>query len=509
MRTKNSLFNFVTSIVPYILFVILGFVKVNIWQSKMDEDIYALNQLFFQLFAYLSIAEEGIGPLVRKKYFTLLIDKDKDSICKYYTLSRNLLRKTCYIVFILGLLLSFFLKYLSNDNSLSLLYMQEIFILFLVKNLVEYFMFSPRFLLTADQKLYKINIQTYAYKLAECLLEIGLIYIGVSYVLVLCLSIVLRIIMNWHLNRLVFKEYPWLRPQKPDKDMSLKGMNHIIIFRIVSVIQENLGTLLISAFINPISVIIYTNYNYITKYIKDFIGQINISLGASIGNLLNDKNEDSTKAFNTFQMISTLFYFIAAFLTLALSFCINPFISVWVGENKLLDDVSLLCLLLLFFHNIARRSVFILRDIFVLYKDLQINGIIEAVVTLMLSFGAVKLGLGIRGIIIAAALSQLLVSFAYIPIKIYKKIFGVFPTLDFIKYFASLIIILAIHFLGTLIPFRISGSNLIMWLITSAIMVIVLSVLLFAVYWCLFKSFRCLLNTGLWTIKNIFKKTKA
>ena len=509
MRTKNSLLNFATSIIPYVVFVILGFVKVNVWQSKMDQDIYALNQLFFQLFAYLSIAEEGIGPLVQKKYYSLLIDKDKDSVCKYYSLSRSLLRKTCYIVFIAGILLSFFLKYLSKDNSLSLLYMQEIFILFLVKSLVEYFMFSPRFLLTADQKLYKINIQSYGYKLAECLMEIGLIYIGVSYVLVLLLSIFLRIVMNLHLNRLVFKEYPWLKPLKPDKDMSLKGMNHIMIFRIVTVIQENLGTLLISAFINPLSVIIYTNYKYITKYIKDFIGQIGISLGASVGNLLNDKSEDNQKVFNTFQMISTLFYFIAAFLTLTLSFCINPFISVWVGENKLLDNVSLLCLLFVFFHNIARRSVFILRDVFVLYKDIQINLIIEAIVTLLLSFGAIKLNLGIRGILIASAISPLLISFAYIPIKIYKKIFNVFPTLDFIKYFASLIMILVLHFIGTLIPFEVSSSNFIMWLITSALVAIILGIMLFAVYWCLFKSFRCLVNTGLWTVKNIFKKTKA
>ena len=208
-------------------------------------------------------------------------------------------------------------------------------------------------------------------------------------------------------------------------------------------------------------------------------------------------------------MIATLFYFIAAFLTLTLIFCINPFISVWVGENKLLDNVSLLCLLFVFFHNIARRSVFILRDVFVLYKDIQINLIIEAIVTLLLSFAAIKLNLGIRGILIASAISPLLISFAYIPIKIYKKIFNVFPTLDFIKYFASLIIILVLHFIGTLISFEVSSSNFIMWLITSAIAAIVLGILLFAVYWCLFKSFRCLVNTGLWTVKNIFKKTKA
>lgn len=508
MRTKNSLYNFATSIIPYAIFVVLGFVKVNIWQSKMDQDIYALNQLFFQLFAYLSIAEEGIGPLVQKKYYSLLINRDKDSICKYYALSKQMLQKICGIVLIAGIVLSFFLKFLANDNSLSLIYMQEIFILFLVKSLVEYFMFSPRFLLTADQKLYKINLQTYAYKIAECVMEIFLIYIGVSYVLVLCFSILLRIIMNLHLNKLVFRQYPWLKPVKPDKEMSLSGMNHIMIFRIVAVIQENLGTLLISAFINPISVIIYTNYKYITKYIKDFISQIGFSITASIGNLLNDKNEEKQKVFDTFQSISTMFYFIAAFLTLCLSFCINPFISIWVGGNKLLDNISLLCLLFVFFHNIARRSVFILRDVFVLYKDIQINSIIEAIVTLLLSFGALKFGMGVRGILIASALAPILVSWAYLPIKIYKKIFNIFPWVDFAKYFANLLMILGIQFIGKLIPFKVSDQSFVMWFVTSCIVAVVLLVILGVIYFCVFKSFRALLNTGIYTVRSILHKSK-
>ena len=167
MRTKNSLLNFLTSIVPFVAFVALGFLKIRIWQSSLDQNIYALNQLFFQLFAYLSIAEAGIGALVQKEYYKLLIDEDHEMICKYYTVSKKMLRKVCYVIMAAGLVLSFFLKYLAKDNTLSQIYMQEVFLLFLAKSLVEYFMFSPRFVLTADQKLYKINFQMYFYKILE------------------------------------------------------------------------------------------------------------------------------------------------------------------------------------------------------------------------------------------------------------------------------------------------------------------------------------------------------
>ena len=111
MRTKNSIFNFITSIVPFAVFVVLGFVRVGVWQDKMDENIYALNQLFFQLFAYLSIAEAGIGALIQKKYYALLIDQDQETICQYYTLSKRMLRKVCLIIMGGGVVLSFFLNY--------------------------------------------------------------------------------------------------------------------------------------------------------------------------------------------------------------------------------------------------------------------------------------------------------------------------------------------------------------------------------------------------------------
>ncbi len=508
MRTKNSLFNLITSIVPFAVFVILGFFRVRVWQSSMDENIYALNQLFFQLFAYLSIAEAGIGSLVQKIYYKLIIAEDRDSICKYYSLSKKMLRNVCYIIFIAGIAISFFLPYLAKGNKLSGIYMQEVFVLFLIKSLVEYFMFAPRFLLTADQKLYKMNLQNYGYKIAETIMEIVLIYVGVSYLLVLCFSIVLRIVMNLHLNKIVFREYPWLKTIKPDRGLKLKGMSHIFVFKIISAVQENIGALLISAFINPISVIIYSNYKYITKYLSDFIYQSGIAIMASLGNLLNEKRNDKA-TFDTFQKITTMYFFIATFLTLALAFCINPFITIWVGENKLFDSVSLMCLLFVFFHNIARRPLYLLKDIYVLYKELQLNSIIEAVITITLSFILLKFNLGIKGVLIAAAISPLLVSFIYLPMVVYKKAFNCFPWLDILKYLINVVIIIVVQGIGSLLPIGVSSSNFIIWFLTSAVAAIFILVVLFILYFCIFKSFRGLLQTGFWTVKNIFKKTKV
>lgn len=503
MRTKNSLLNFLTSIVPFAVFVVLGFLKVHVWQDHLDSNIYALNQLFFQIFAYLSIAEAGIGALVQKEYFKLLINEDRETICKYYTVSKKMLRKVCYVIMAGGIFISFFLKFLAKGNTLSQAYMQQVFLLFLIKSLVEYFMFAPRFVLTADQKLYKINFQMYLYKIIETLMETLLIYLGYSYVLVLCCSIFLRIIMNLRLNRIVEKEYSWLHTVHNVGSLKITGMQHVFIYKIVSAIQENIGALLISTFVNPISVIIYTNYKYITKYINDFVYQIGASLTSSLGNLLYGEKRES--GYITFEMINTLFYFIASFLTISLGYCINPFICIWVGSDKLLDMVSLGCLLFVFFHNIARRPLYILKDVFALYKELQLISIIEAVLTVGMSYFLV-LKLGIKGILIAGVLSILLTSFLYLPIVLYKKIFKIFPWIDLSKYLCS--VILSISFLWISFEFlpQISSEGIFSWIYSSCIYAIVVLVVLSIVFFILFRSFRQLCYKGIEIIKTFCKK---
>lgn len=503
MRKEKSLKNFITSTVPFIILIFLGFWKVNVWQNGLDADIYALNQLFFQLFAYLSLAEAGIGALVLKEYYRLFVEDNKDEICIYYTLSKRMLRMVCYVIITIGILLSFFLKYLANDNQLSLIYMQKVFLLFLAKSLVEYFMFSPRFVLQADQKLYKINLQMNFYKILESVLETLLIMIGISYPGVLIMSILLRIIMNAHLNRIVFKEYSWLKEVKDTKQIKISGMQHVFIHKIVWVIHENIDLLLISSFVNPISVIIYSNYKYITKYLDDMVYLVGSSITSSLGNLLNaEKNE---QGFYTYEMISTMFYFIACFLTVALTFCINSFMEIWVGSGKLYHPVSLACAMFLFFHSIVRKTQYILKDIFGLYKELQMVSVAEAIINLVLSFVLVQ-KFGISGVLFASVVATFMTNFWYFPKFLYRRVFDKSFGLDIRKYMLTGIITVLTIVLSFRFYPSISSAGYIMWFLQSAMYAIIVLIVLFMVFYITFRSFRRLCHQCAGMINQLMRK---
>lgn len=505
MRKENSLKNFITSTIPFIILIFLGFWKVNVWQNSLDADVYALNQLFFQLFAYLSLAEAGIGALVLKEYYRLFVEDNKEEICIYYTLSKKMLRKVCYVIMILGFILSFFLNYLANDNQLSLIYMQKIFLLFLVKSLVEYFLFSPRFVLQADQKMHKINLQMNFYKIMESVLETVLIMVGISYSAVLVMSIFLRIMMNLHLNRIVYKEYPWLKDVQDTKQKKISGMHHVFVYKIVSAIHENVDVLLISTFVNPLSVIIYSNYKYITKYLNDMLYQVGSSISSSLGNLLNaEKNE---QGFHTYEMINTMFYFMAAFLTIALTFCINPFIEIWVGEGKLFDSVSLVCMMFLFFHAVARRTLYIIIDVFALYKEIKKISVVEAIVNFVLSFVLVKY-YGVAGVLVASVTATLTTNFWYFPLLVYRKMFNKSLWLDIGKYFLTGGITVGVLVLSFLFYPSISSSGYIVWFLQSLLYTIIVLIILFVVFYMIFRSFRRLIHQCLEMLLRFAKKAK-
>lgn len=488
MRKENSIKNFITSAAPFVILVFLGFWKVNVWQKTFSEDVYALNQLFFQIFAYLSLAEAGIGAIVQKEYYKLFIDNDKDTIRIFYTLSKKMLRNVCYIIAIASFAVSFFLPHLAKNNLLSASYMQNVFLLFVFKSLVEYMLFSPRFVIQADQKLYKINIQMNIYKILEAVLEVALVMYGLSYEMVLFITLIVRVIMNLRVNKIVFKEYPWLKPVEDTGDFKIQGMSHILIYKLVSVVYENVDVLLISTFVNPISVIIYSNYKYITKYISDMMYMVGNAIVSSLGNLLYSK-EDAEQVYYKYEMINTLFYFLACVLTIALGYCINSFVAIWVGPKKVFDYTSFACVLFLLFHTIVRRPQYILKDIFVLYKDLQLVSIVETALNIILSLMLVKRW-GIKGVLIATVMATTLTNLWYFPVYLYKKVFKKKPWHDMLKYGAcGLLVVVVLGFSFWKLP-RIPSQSYIAWFFGSCIYSLLVFIVVAGVFWFSFKSFR-------------------
>ena len=95
-RKTQTIKNVLSYLIPYFIIAILGFVKLKYLLSGLGVEIYALNQLFIQIFAYISILEGGIGVLITQAYYKYFADEniDKNKIVSIFIHSKVWLRGT-------------------------------------------------------------------------------------------------------------------------------------------------------------------------------------------------------------------------------------------------------------------------------------------------------------------------------------------------------------------------------------------------------------------------------
>lgn len=495
MRTKNSLKNIISVVLFNLIVGILGFVKVKVFVNGLSNDVYSLNQLFYQIFSYLAIADVGFGLILNQKLYSAFAKDDKEEINKIYSTSQKFYTVLGTLLLFVALLISFFVHYLTKAE-VSNLYIQIVFIIFIIRNVVDYYFIAPRYVMEADQKGYKINHLIKGIKISENIIEIILILLGVDYLLILIPGIILTLIIDIYINKKVFKEYPWLKNNGEFNKKYLFGTKDLIYLKLAGIMNSNTDIILISTFVNPLSVIVYTSYSYITKFVSDTIYIVATSITPSYANVICKENSD--KAYFVFTELNTFFLFIASFVCIMFYAFLNPLISFWVGSEYLTTNFVLLLFCIITFQNIAMRAVNITINSKALFKETKISTIIETILNFVISISLVHY-LGLAGVLLGTIISYFTTTFIQKAYYIYKNVFKV----NFLSYFFNygLVIIITSIFILIFNYLDFKIINLYSWFIYVFVSAIIVGILLLIVFYICFKSFRNLFKRGVEFIK--------
>ena len=60
MRTRNSIYNLISDVIPQIIIILISFFRVKIFLNYMGADNLGVYQLYGQILSYLSLAELGL-----------------------------------------------------------------------------------------------------------------------------------------------------------------------------------------------------------------------------------------------------------------------------------------------------------------------------------------------------------------------------------------------------------------------------------------------------------------
>lgn len=503
MRTKKIILNAVSELLPYLILTVVGFVKIRVFINSLGSEYNGYYQFVNQIITYLFLAEAGFGIAVLYKLYKPVAMDDKKTISAIFNGSKKIFRKIGLLI--IGLILVLLgLIPIFIDNDKALLTVELTFFLIAVANTIPFIFFSKSYsaLLFAEQKNYIYSIITNIVKIIIDVLMIIFVASTSNLIVVGLIIFVGKALEEIIIYFICSRTYSWL-DKKQEADVSATKMtNDLIIHQIGDLIVNNTDSIIIMTLIGPVYVSIYSVYNYMVNFIKQFVSKINSGVVMSFGNIFSiEKNEESYKLYKEFKSFNTMTAFAVG---INFYLFIRLFVKVWVNDNSyILDSFTIICFTLLAFLGVIVRQYTVLISSNGLFKESRsfpfIVSIINITLTLIL-IGPLK----IAGAILATVIGYI-VSIILRVNLVSKRIFPNEKNSHFLKEFIQnfLLFNMLIIIFGFIEPkiLLIKASN-IMTLLYIAILGFFITLILFFIFYIIDKDFK----NVFWKIISNFKR---
>ena len=458
--------------------------------THLGPEVLGLNTTASSLLQFINLAELGIGIAIGVTLYKPLAEKDWDAINEIVSLQGWFYRKVAWVVIAASCVLMCFFPVIFAKANLPLWYAYASFSVMLFNSMISYFVTFKQIVLSANQQQYLITISYTSFLIIKIIAQmIAVSVFEDGYLWWLIMEFLFAVISSFALNIQIKKSFPELktnlergpelREKYPDVISKIK---QLFVHKIGGVVLTQTSPIIISALISFTMVTKYTNYALITTYILAFLVALFNGMSASVGNLVAEGDHDRIiKVFR--ELFSSRFLIIApasyCFFRLA-----SPFISLWLGEEFVLESLVILEITLLFFIQANRCTVDNFINAYGIFRDVWAP-VTEAFINIVFS---VVLGLrwGLPGILAGVLLSQILIIFIWKPILLYRFGFksSILPyLLMYVKHLAAFALsVLASDFLFSftgLHPADSAISFVVSGFVLLALSMLVLGVLLY------------------------------
>lgn len=478
MRTRNSLYNLLSDIVPQIVIILISFFRVKIFLNYMGADNLGVYQLYAQILSYLSLAELGLTGAAMYFLYKPISEKNYKKINAILSGVRKTFTYILIVMFVIGMVLSLNISFFFKDTTFSNTYLMFTFIIALLTNILGYFTTPYVVMFDSSQEKYKYVLHTQILLIIRHLLQIVLIIVFKNLFVILIVEFLFAIFQNILIRLLFKKHYPKVKFTK-EKDYSFwSKTKDLIPHKIGTLVANNIDVIIISKFLGLTSVVIYNCYYYFIFNISILVNRIGSATLASVGNLLVT---DKDKSYNIFLEYNSMLFFIATVICVPLALVISSFVGFWYGKDMIVNNFTTILFVLILFYSIIRIVLTTFVGAMALYKETIICTFIEIIINLTISLLLVN-KVGISGLLIGTILSMVISEYLIKPFILNKKIFNsnIFVYyLDCLKFFMFSIVC---YFIFYFILKYVTISNLLIWFIVGSI-VFILNFIITLVYY--------------------------
>ena len=507
-RTENSLRNAVFSVFGYVLNIALTFAVRTFFINYLKEDYLGVNGLFTNILSMLNLAEMGLGTAIIFKLYKPLASNDTEKIKQLMSFYKTAYRIIALIIAVVGLCLLPFLQFLIKESPDIAENMKIVYLLYLTNSVVSYLLIYKKSLIVADQKEYLTSIINYAYLTVMSVAQILILVFTHNFLLFLIVQIFCSILQNVVISLLCDKKYPYIvknksKLPKEDQKPIFKDVRALVLYRISAIVINGTDNIIMSKFIGLTIVGIYSNYYLIVHSVFNLIKQFVRALGASVGNMSTTK--DVEKKYLVYNSTNLMNSWLIGTCSICFFVILNPFIALWAGDKLLLSELPMFLIVFNFYITGIAQVFDLFRNSFGLFVQGQLRPVISSIINLVLSIILVQY-MGIVGVLLGTTAAQLSINIWYDPLVVHRHVFKRSPFPFYMRNLLYLLLCFLNGFICKTITSFIKINSSVLELMVKAVVVFVLSNLIFLGYYFRTKEFKFLKQQLLFAVKKLLKK---
>lgn len=415
-REINSTRNLIVGASNQVIILILNLVSKSVFIKMLGPVFMGLNGLFTNIFLLLSFAEFGIGSVMIYSLYQPINRRNKDEVTSVYRFFRKIYLRLSVIIGAIGLGVIPLLPFIVN-TEVAIENLTFMYVLYLLGITVSNTYIYKANMIIADQKAYIVSLHLLLFEVVSMLIQIFVLLKTQSYTYYLLVFIVKHILYGLALSYQVRKLYPFLMQQKEyvavktqEKKRIFEKIRDVFGYRFASVFITGTDNILISILVGTIWVGYYSNYDLIIVGVLSLVTVFYEAISASVGSLVVRENIDHQ--YYIFKIVQNLNMWIVGFTTTALFILFQDFITLWLGEQYVIDFKIVMLIILNYYLICNRKSISIFREASGMFNKIKYAVFIGALLNILLSIslGAV---FGIYGILLGTTLSTLATYYWY------------------------------------------------------------------------------------------------
>lgn len=408
MRSNHVIKNSIWSLSGVVLNILFGFVNRTVFIVFLGAEYLGVNGLFTNVLSLLSLAELGFSGAVTYNLYAPLTEKNEKKIAGIMNFYRFVYRMVAIVILAVGLCLVPFLQYIIKATTFPLSYLRILYLLFLLNTVSSYFYSYNYTLAIADQKNYYISKITFFSTPIINVIKVGVLALTKNFVAYLVVNIVLSMFVNFLQASYVKKKYPLLHNtremlSKKEKLKLLTDVKNIFIGKVSTTILTSTDSIVISAFINVVTVGLLSNYNMFIGYIQSFVNTALYAAQASIGNVVATETKEYTRS--VLNRLTKITLFVASFSCTSL-FCLSSdFIQILWGEKYVMKSYVVLILMINCFIQLIKSPLWMTLGVCGFFDKDKYISLIGVISNLFFSILLV-MNVGVVGVILGTIISQ-------------------------------------------------------------------------------------------------------